>query len=249
MSTQSASKINWVEVGQPEAETTIIFLHEGLGCVEMWRDYPALLCQKLGVSGIVYDRSGYGKSAGSLKNRKADYLHLAAEELHSLIQSIDIKQPILYGHSDGGSIALIYAAIYGQVIALITEAAHVFNEPETIAGVKAARPLISEGTMDGLKKYHGERYEEVFYAWNDIWLDDSFKNWDITGLLPKIIAPQLIIQGEDDPYGTFKQVDAISEQTKGETRLFLPKNCGHAPFKEQTEQVLNEVVNFSHDIR
>ncbi|MEX1003054.1 MAG: alpha/beta hydrolase [Crocinitomicaceae bacterium] len=241
-------KLNTKWIAHQSAKETIIFLHEGLGCIEMWKGYPEELCDKLGVNGLIYDRAGYGKSPGSLQDRTSDYLHLAAEELKDVIDYFGIQSPILYGHSDGGSIALIFAALYPDIPKMvITEAAHVFNEKETIAGVSAARPLMELGKMEGLKKYHGNRYQEVFYAWNDIWLDDSFKNWDITNLLPNINCPQLIIQGKDDPYGTLKQIKAIAELTAGNSHLLAPESCGHAPHKEQTEQLLKEVLNFIHE--
>ena len=244
MSTQSVSKINWISVGDQYSDTTIIFLHEGLGCIEMWKSYPEDLCNALGVKGMVYDRAGYGKSPGSLLGRTNTYLHQAADELSAFIKEHQIKKPILYGHSDGGSIALIYAGTYGNVKAVVTEAAHVFNEAETIKGVKEARPWMEEGKMEGLKRYHGERYKEVFFAWNDIWLDESFVNWDITSLLPNIKVPQLIIQGKDDQYGTLEQVDTIADLTSGSTDTLTPDNCGHAPFKEQTATVQQKVIDF-----
>ena len=240
--------LHYIEIGNQSSDQTIIFLHEGLGSVEMWKDYPEKLCNALNLKGIVYDRAGYGKSPGNLKNRKSDYLHIGAAELYSLVVRLRIKSPILYGHSDGGTIALIYAATYPESCkAVITEAAHVFNEAVTIEGVKAARPLIEDGKMDALKKYHGERYKEVFYAWNDIWLDESFKNWNVTPMLANATCPQLIIQGKDDQYGTLKQVETIAEQTTGQTTQFTPDNCGHAPHKERTESVLEEVKKFIHD--
>jgi pimeloyl-ACP methyl ester carboxylesterase len=241
--------LNWIEVGIKDADQTIVFLHEGLGCIEMWRDYPNELCLRTNSRGIIYDRAGYGKSPGSLIGRKADYLHLAADELQNLAQHFNLENFILYGHSDGGSIALIHAAKYPtNVKALITEAAHAFNEDVTIEGVLAARPLLKEGKMDGLKKYHGQRYGEVFHAWNDIWLDDTFKEWSIEDEIVHILAPNLIIQGEDDQYGTLRQVDRICEITKGKSQNFKPKNCGHAPFKEQREQVLEITSNFINEL-
>lgn len=244
MNTLNVSKINWITVGNPNSNSTIIFLHEGLGCIEMWKTYPHDLCSALNVNGIVYDRTGYGKSSGSLLGRTNQYLHEAAEELAAFIAHHQIKSPILYGHSDGGSIALIYAGQHKDVKAVITEAAHVFNETETIQGVQEARPLLAEGKMDGLRKYHGERYQEVFFAWNDIWLDESFKDWDITEYLPNIEVPLLVIQGQNDQFGTLKQVKTIKELTAGKTATFTPENCGHAPFKEQTELVLETVKKF-----
>lgn len=244
MNTQSVSKINWVTVGDQSSDTTIIFLHEGLGCIKMWKTYPEELCTELGVKGIVYDRAGYGNTPGSLLNRTSNYLHESSEELAAFIELHKIKNPILYGHSDGGSIALIYAGQHKNVKTIITEAAHVLNEPQTIIGVKEARPLLEKGKMEGLKKYHGNRYKEVFYAWNDIWLAEEFKNWDITELLPNIEVPQLVIQGEDDQYGTLKQIETIARLTSGKTETFAPKNCGHAPFKEQQQLVIKKVIEF-----
>lgn len=241
-------QLHWESYG-PESDTTIIFLHEGLGCIPMWKGYPEMLCNELRTKGIAYDRSGYGQSPGNLKNRKADYLHLAAEELNDFIEHLALKSVILYGHSDGGSIALIHASKYpAKVKAVITEAAHAFNEDVTIQGVKEARPLMAEGKMEALRKYHGDRYQEVFYAWNDIWLHESFEDWDISESLPKINCPNLIIQGKDDQYGTLHQVDTIEQLTSGKTTRCTPSNCGHAPFKEQQEIVLENVKQFINAI-
>ncbi|MBD3636722.1 MAG: alpha/beta hydrolase [Crocinitomicaceae bacterium] len=237
--------LNWVEVGDPDSDQVVVFLHEGLGCVEMWKDYPEKLCNQNNLKGVIYDRSGYGKSPGSLLNRDKNYLHQAAEELEYLLNHLTINNPILYGHSDGGSIALIHAGQNpGKAKMVITEAAHVFNEAETIQGVKEARPWLKEGKMEGLKKYHGNRYKEVFYAWNDIWLDPSFKNWDITNLLTNIKVPVLVIQGKNDNYGTLKQVNAIVSGVEGAVETLTPDNCGHAPFKEQTAIVMSKASAF-----
>lgn len=242
--------LNHVFVG-PASTTLIVFLHEGLGSIPQWKSYPVDLCNALNVRGLVYDRTGYGRSSGSLADRKPDYLHQAANELSQIIESIkaDFDQIILYGHSDGGSIALIAAAeLKNQITALITEAAHVFVEPETIKGVREARPLFHEGLFDGLKKYHGDRYKEVFFAWNDIWLTPAFTEWDITHLLSKVHCPQLIIQGKDDQYGTLKQVDTIARFTKGKTQTLILDQCGHAPHKEQKSSILTSAVSFIESI-
>ncbi len=234
-------------IGDSCSEDLIVFLHEGLGCVKMWRDYPDKVCQAIGFQGLVYDRAGYGLSAGNLSNRKPDYLHLAVDELYALLVELKLtsKSIILYGHSDGGSIALLFAAKYPNLVKkVITEAAHVFVEDETLAGIKPAVEAFNNGKLEGLKKYHGDRYREVFFAWVDIWNAPNFRNWNIESDIKNINCPQLIIQGEDDQYGTFKQVYAIQKNTNGLTTLFLPKKCGHAPFKEQQLAVLNQVVTF-----
>lgn len=240
-------KLNHVFIGNQTANRLIIFLHEGLGSIEQWKNFPLELCELTQSYGLIYDRSGYGQSAGSLENRSVNYLQEAAEELHEeVIKSIKTQQDIyLYGHSDGGSIALIYATKYGENIrGIITEAAHVFVEPVTISGVQAARPFFEEGKFDGLKKYHGNRFKEVFFAWNDIWLSDSFKTWEIISMLDTIMLPQLVMQGEEDEYGTAEQVELIESHTSGKSTVKLLKNCGHAPHKEQKETVLLTVNNW-----
>ena len=239
--------IHHVFIGDPKSKNLIIFLHEGLGSIAQWKDYPEKVCKATNAYGLVYDRSGYGKSPGDLTNRQVDYLHLAADELERVIEHLVPKNYnlILYGHSDGGSIALIHAAQYpDRIKALITEAAHVFVEDVTVEGVKIVRPFLEAGKFDGLEKYHGKRFKEVFYAWNDIWLNPDFRDWNITKLLPSIDIPQLIIQGIDDQYGTLDQVKSIENLTKGPSKIFTPKNCGHAPHKEKQNETLIRVGEF-----
>ncbi|MDA7803707.1 alpha/beta hydrolase [Crocinitomix sp.] len=240
-------KLNTKFVGNSEANRLIIFLHEGLGSIEQWKTFPQELCELTNSYGLIYDREGYGQSKGSLTNRTINYLHEGAEELHTeIISAIHPQYDIyLYGHSDGGSIALIYAAKYGAHIkGIITEAAHVFVEAETIAGVQAARPLFDAGKFDGLKKYHGKRFKEVFFAWNDIWSSTAFRNWEIISLLKTITCPQLVIQGAADEYGTIKQIERIESGTKGHSTVKLIENGGHAPHKEKKEMVLLTVKNW-----
>jgi pimeloyl-ACP methyl ester carboxylesterase len=241
-------ELNWIEIGNLKSNETIIFLHEGLGCIDLWKGYPEIICTKLKVRGIVYDRSGYGKSPGSLARRKANYLDLASEELSGFIDYLHLDNVHLYGHSDGGSIALIFAAQHpNRVKTIITEAAHIFNEALTIKGVLAARVLLEDGKMKGLEKYHGDRFEEVFYAWNDIWLSPSFEHWSIENELALIKCPVLIIQGQDDQYGSLNQVRSMAEAIKGEIKTFTPRDCGHSPFKEQGKLVINAVSNFYNE--
>ena len=234
-------------IGNQNSNHCIIFLHEGLGCVDMWKDYPKELCQLLNMQGLVYDRAGYGKSKGDLTTRRADYLHKGANELFNLIHTLQLesKHIILYGHSDGGSIALIFAARYPNLCKLmITEAAHVFVEQITLDGIKPAEIAFKEGKLNGLKKYHGENFTTVFYAWVNIWNHSTFLNWNIETELQNIICPQLCIQGIDDQYGTLKQVESIKRNTKGNTTIFTPDTCGHSPFKENKIDVLGKVITF-----
>lgn len=245
-------ELNYQFIGNKEASKLIIFLHEGLGSVAQWKTYPAKLCELTNTYGLVYDRKGYGKSLGNLKDRKATYLHDAAHELFLLITKLKLFQYeiYLYGHSDGGSIALIYAADFKKynLKGIITEAAHVFVEPKTIEGVKDANIPFKKGKFDGLAKYHGKRFKEVFYAWNDIWLSPLFAHWNIVHKLPQINCPILIIQGEDDQYGTLKQVETIAESVNSELiQTYTPSDCGHAPHKEQQKDTLLTVHKFINE--
>ena len=169
-------------IGNSKAKNLIIFLHEGLGCIEMWKSFPQKVVDTLNCFGLVYDRAGYGKSGGSLVNRDIDYLHKAAEELQEFINELNLDQYdiSLYGHSDGGSIALIYAGNHPKKLKyVITEAAHAFVEQVTLDGVKEAIQPFKAGKLNGLRKFHGDRFEEVFWAWNNIWLDPRFEPWNI----------------------------------------------------------------------
>lgn len=224
-------------------------MHEGLGSVAQWKNFPEKLCALTDSYGFVYDRSGYGKSPGDLTNRSINYLHESADEFEAILsQYVPTDYKIfLYGHSDGGSIALIYASNNSSKISgLIVEAAHVFVEDETVQGVQQARKNFQQNKFVGLQKYHGLRYEEVFWAWNNIWLNPAFWSWNIVSLLQQINCPQLIIQGKNDQYATLRQVETITTESTGESTVFIPENCGHAPHKEQEKAVLDAAKNFIH---
>jgi pimeloyl-ACP methyl ester carboxylesterase len=244
--------LNHQFIGNQTSKNLIVFLHEGLGCIEMWKDYPTLVCKQLNCLGLVYDRAGYGKSEGDLSHRAPNYLHQGVDELYNLLKALNLldKNIILYGHSDGGSIALLFASKYPELIEkIITEAAHVFVEDETLEGIKPAVEAFETGKLEGLKKYHGSRYKTVFYAWVNIWNAPEFRTWNIESELQSITCPQLIIQGANDQYGTLKQVESIKLNTKGETHILIPENCGHAPFKSQKNMVLKAVIKFLKPLR
>lgn len=241
----------WVNDKQ-KSETVILFLHEALGSIGQWKSFPEELCQQLQLPGIIYERTGHGQSPALPGERKSDYLHnYALKELPEFItflsESFKIKEFILLGHSDGGTIALLYTAHFPEKIkAVITLAAHVINEPETIAGVSPAVKAYEAGKLDGLKKYHGEKTEALFYAWANIWRDPSFKNWDITNEIKPINTPLLSIQGKDDQYGTEKQLKLIEESTQAQTSLL--ENCGHHPHLEQKDLVIEQITSFIRQI-
>lgn len=226
----------------------IVLLHEGLGCVAMWRDFPEQLAQMTGQGVFVFSRLGYGKSTGDLSDRACDYLHREAlQRLPELLRIAGITRFVLYGHSDGASIALIYAGsgLLPKPQAVIVVAPHVFHEALCLQGVKvAAEAYRTTGLPDQLARYHGEKTDNVFWAWNDIWQSDPFWHWNIEMYLADITSPLLAIQGRDDPYGSLKQVETIVEQVNGAAELAILDDCQHNPFKEQTAATLRTSTDF-----
>ncbi len=229
----------------------LIFLHEGLGCTAMWKEFPRLLCHTTGCSGLIYDRLGYGKSSPLQKPRDINYLHeYALGELQSVISSlIPERSYIIIGHSDGGSIGLIWA---GQdpplMLGLITEAAHVFVDSKTLAGIRAAERAYQQGKFRILNRYHGDKTDSIFRAWSETWLSSWFKDWNIENLLPHVHCPVLGIQGCDDQYGEQFQLSSIISGVTGSTRAMMVKDCGHIPHAEQTDIILSAMAAFIGDI-
>lgn len=226
---------------------TLVFLHEGLGCIEFWREFPEALVQKTGLSALVYDRKGYGRSSAAKAPRHYDYLHREAQEdLPDLLDALSISEALPVGHSDGGTIALLFASAFpDRLTAGVTLAAHVFVETAAIAGIRDAADRYRSGDLKKrLTKYHGEKTSWVFHAWADTWLSDGFSSWNIEGVLPGIQCPFLIVQGEDDPYGGGAQVAAI---LKGMGPSAMPRffaDCGHAPHLEKPGPTLDAVCDF-----
>lgn len=216
----------------------------------MWQDFPARLCQTTGCPGLIYDRLGYGQSSTVSLDRSINYLHdYALIELPMVLSRILGDTPcILIGHSDGGSIALIYGAERSPLVkGIITEAAHVYVDNETIAGIELAQQAWEQGKLQGLRKYHGEKTEWVFKSWSKTWLSDWFRTWNITNILPQIRAPLLVIQGEDDQYGTAAQVETISCSSGNGGKRIVP-NCGHIPHLEAGSVVLEHMSLFIENI-
>ncbi len=225
----------------------LVFLHEGLGSIGQWRDFPEKICAATGLSALVYDRWGYGGSDPLTQPRKPDYLHdEALVSLPEVLCQCDIDKPILIGHSDGGSIAIIYAGTYPQKVSgIITEAAHVFVEDVTVEGIKSAVEVYeSTDLKKRLAKFHDNNTELMFRGWSDIWLSPEFRNWNIEEYLPQITCPFLAIQGKDDEYGTRAQVEAIVDKVTGSARASMIDNCGHIPHLQAMEKVFSEMVSF-----
>jgi len=226
---------------------TIIFLHDSLGCIKLWRDFPEKLGKLTECNVFIYDRYGYGGSAAFLKQERDNlYMEEEADLLVELVEEYKLHKPILFGHSDGGSIALIASGKYpGKFKAAITEGAHVFVEEETLKGINAS--IVLYGTTDlksKLEKYHGTKTEAMFWAWAKTWNTPEFKNWNIEKFLSAIRCPLLVIQGDEDEYGTEKQVDSIIGQVSGKAvKLFLP-GIKHTPHKECPVLILEKSSEF-----
>jgi pimeloyl-ACP methyl ester carboxylesterase len=223
----------------------LVFLHEGLGCTAMWKDFPARLCARLGCTGLVYDRRGYGQSDALSAGRSIHYLHrYALDELPQVLALLAERPYVAVGHSDGGSIALIHAAEQApSLLGVVTEAAHVFVEDVTLAGIREARLAYGEGKLRGLERYHGAKTAQIFGAWADTWLAPAFSRWNIEYLLPSIACRVLALQGSGDQYGTPAQLDAIAAQAP-RARMALLADCGHTPHQEQPEAALEAMALF-----
>jgi len=235
----------------PEAatasKTVLVFLHDSLGCIRLWRDFPEKLAQAAGCPALLYDRQGYGESSPFRSvDRGQDYLEQEADVLERLLEKLQVPQAILFGHSDGGSIALIAAAKYkSRIKAIITEGAHVFVEEVTLAGIREAVEAYQTTNLpQKLQKYHSAKTEAVFRAWTDTWLSSSFRSWNIEHFLPAILCPALIIQGEKDEYGTLAQVEAVVQQAQGPVQQLILPDIGHTPHREAPEQVLEKSAHF-----
>lgn len=229
------------------AGSPMVFLHEGLGSVAMWRDWPDRLCNAAGRAGVVYSRRGYGRSAPVPDVRgsgrlASDYMHREAwEVLPALLAQLDIPRPVLVGHSDGGTIALLHASRF-SVEACIVMAPHVIVEDVSVASITQAREAYASGLRERLARYH-EDVDVAFWQWNDIWLSDDFRSFDIRDDCRHITAPLLAIQGEGDPYGTMAQIDEIAANAP-HTRLLKLPDCGHSPHKDQPEAVIEAIRAF-----
>jgi pimeloyl-ACP methyl ester carboxylesterase len=219
---------------------TIVFLHEGLGSISRWRDFPAALCARLGWSGLVYDRQGYGGSERFRAPLSTRFMHREAlEVLPAVLDAFNIARPVLFGHSDGASIALIYAGSHPRSpAALILEAPHVFVEAVTIASIAAIRDLYRSTDLRArLARHHGTHVDTLFESWAATWLSDEFRGWNIEEYLPAITCPTLVIQGNDDQYGTSRQVDAVANAVSGRVETVLLDACGHSPHIDQRAAV------------
>ena len=227
---------------------TLVFLHEGLGCVEMWHDFPRDLAASTGCGALVFSRLGYGGSDACALPRPLRFMH--HEGLHvlpELLKTAGIQECVLVGHSDGGSIGIVYAGGTPALPlkGLITQAAHVFCEDLSVQSIQAARERYLQGDLrEKLKKYHGPNVDWAFWGWNDAWLHPDFMQWNLEEYLPGIRVPLLAIQGKEDPYGTPAQIEAIVGQAGGKSRALVLPDCGHAPHRDRPQETLKAMKDF-----
>ncbi|WP_028470268.1 alpha/beta fold hydrolase [Neptunomonas japonica] len=232
---------------QSTQRPVLVLLHEALGCIAMWKDIPEQLAAKTGCDVVVYERQGYGLSSEITLPRDDDYLVEEGEIwLPRLIDKLGLNKVILIGHSDGGSVALIGAAtLASKVTGVITEAAHIYIDHLTTAGIKEAVERYQDTNLkDKLARYHGERTDLLFRAWHETWLRERKSPMNLRPWLPRIECPALIIQGQDDCYGVREQVTDICTGIGARAEpLFLPK-CGHVPHFEARESLISAVARF-----
>lgn len=226
----------------------ILLLHEGLGSISMWRDFPARLAEATGRTVIAWSRRGYGWSDPLAGPFEPDYMHAEARLLPQVMDRLGVARAVLFGHSDGGSIALIAAALMpDRATALILEAPHVMVEAITVSSIAAIGAAYRPDDLGVKLGRHHRDPDGVFRHWNDIWLDPRFRLWNIEDFLPDIAAPALLIQGLNDEYGTLDQLDRIAAVLPRTERLELP-DCGHSPHRDQRDAVIAETAAFLKDL-
>jgi pimeloyl-ACP methyl ester carboxylesterase len=240
---------HWLESARIEARQstfpTIVMLHEGLGSVAHWKDFPARLAEETGAGVFLYSRYGHGSSDGLQEPRSVSYMHHEAQVvLPEMLQKAGIERPLLLGHSDGASIAILYAGTFPESPAgLILEAPHVFLEDITVSSIAQARALYKETDLpQRLGRYHAN-VDSLFWGWNNIWLDPRFRGWNIESCLDSIRCPVLVVQGAQDEYGTTKQIDAIQHRIPSASAVIL-ENCKHAPHRDRSEATLSAISQF-----
>jgi pimeloyl-ACP methyl ester carboxylesterase len=239
----------WIGPRGDEAPT-LVFLHEGLGSASLWRDFPDRLAAATGLGALVYSRAGYGRSEPADLPRPVRFMHDEAEVLVDVLEATGVRDPVLVGHSDGASIAIIYAGSDAgpRPRALVLEAPHVFTEPHGLASIAAIREQYRTTELRERLARHHAHVDIAFRGWNDVWLDPEFRAWNIEEYLPRIAAPVLVVQGEDDEYGTWAQVEAIRAGSGGLVEVLAVPACGHSPHREHPDAVLAAVARFIHGL-
>lgn len=231
--------------GRNSGVAELVFLHEGLGSVSLWKDFPARVGEVTRCPVTVYSRYGSGSSELLAEPRRVTYMHdEAVHTLPDLLAQLQIQNPILIGHSDGGSIALIYAGAHNHVRGLVLLAPHVFVEDLGVASIAEAKVKFETTDLAEKLGRHHRDAARTFWGWNDIWLHPEFRHWNIEEYLPRITCPILCIQGLDDEYGTMAQVQAIARRASGPVEVLALEDCGHSAHRDRAEAVLGAISKF-----
>jgi pimeloyl-ACP methyl ester carboxylesterase len=235
-----------------EKRPTLVFLHEALGSVGQWKSFPYELCKATGCDGVVYDRLGHGRSSPMTKPRTLEFYRVEAELfLVGLLDALNVRRPLLVGHSDGATIALTFASMFPErTVAVISEAAHVIIEEITLQGIREAQAQYASTDLPvKLARYHGDKTDALFTAWADSWLDPGLRDWNMLPALRAITSPVLIVQGSKDVYGSRRQVDLIEEHVSGEAEVLWLEGCAHVPHLQARPQVLAAMGDFIARVR
>ncbi len=236
-----------------DGRPALVFLHEGLGCVALWRDFPDEVAAATGCGVLAYSRAGYGRSSPVPLPRPLSYMHDEAKDvLPRLLDAAGLDDVVLVGHSDGGSIALVHAGGSdpgGRVKGVATLAPHVFCEDLSVASIAKAREAYEKGDLrEKLARHHGDNVDVAFWGWNRAWLDPDFTRWNIEEYLPRIRVPVLVVQGREDPYGTAAQYESIAASCVGPTRVIVLEACGHSPQRDQRDATLEAIAGFVGEV-
>ena len=246
--TAAGHRLEWRQIrGAHRSRPTLVFLHQGLGCAAMWRDFPERLVARTGWDAVVYSRWGYGRSDARHGQWPVSFMHdEALTALPEVLAAADVADPVLVGHSDGASIALIFAGRHPDAVrALILVAPHVFVEDVCLHRIEDAGRAFEEGTLRaGLRRYHGDNTESMFRGWQGAWLASDFRTWDIRDSTARIRVPTLVVQGELDEYGTLAQVDEIAARSSGTVERLVLAGCGHEPQRDRPDEVLDAMARF-----
>jgi len=240
---------HWLEAAKIEARDvnlpTIVMLHEGLGSIAHWKEFPFLLAEATGAGVFLYSRYGHGESDELKEPRSVSYMHHEAQViLPEILRRAKIERPVLLGHSDGASIAILHAGMFPACPAgLILEAPHVFVEDTTVSSILQARALYKDTDLpQRLRRYHANA-DSLFWGWNNIWLDPAFRDWNIESFLDFIQCPVLVLQGAQDEYGTTKQIEAIQRRIPSASAILLD-DCKHAPHRDRCDATIASVCDF-----
>jgi pimeloyl-ACP methyl ester carboxylesterase len=236
----------WVGVKNSK-HPVVVFLHEGLGSIAMWKNFPEKFCTDNGLTGLVFSRYGYGQSTPRPAGERwpVSFMHAQAHEVLSVFFShLGLSRPWLFGHSDGASIALLYASRHSADLSgIVVVAPHIFVEDLTVASIRLAREVyLTQDLRSRLGRYHAD-VDSAFWGWNDIWLDPAFRAWNIEPELDSITCPVIAIQGADDEYGTLEQIYGIQRKIPAARIAILPQ-CGHSPHRDQPQALTQEAANF-----